>query len=145
MLAHLAQERRREPTLTEEVEHTDGAIMAGRIVGRAGELVASLSIGYSPRVLPVRQDSKLAEPPGNHRPKIGVRWDPHEAVSLPQLTILVPAANDEGVAQSLVVERDRHDVERVIGVQQQPAPVAPAARRHLSEPAGNTPGVEENG
>src|SRR6266487_3985618 len=99
MLAHLPQERGRESTLTEEVEHRDGAIMAGRIVGGAGKPVASLTIGYSLRALPIRQDGKLAEPPRYHRPKVRVRRDPQKAVSLSKLTILVPAGHDEGVAQ----------------------------------------------
>src|SRR5439155_16439821 len=98
MLAHLPEERGREPALSEEVEHRDGAIMAGRIVGRAGELVASLSIGYPLPALPVGQDAELVEPPRHHRPKLGVRREPQKAVSLPQLTVLVPAAHDEGVA-----------------------------------------------
>ncbi len=145
MLAHLPEECGREPALSEEIEHRDGAIMAGRIVGRAGELVASLSIGHPLPALPVGQDAELAEPPRHNRPKLGVRREPQKAVSLPQLTVLVPAAHDEGVAESLVGERDRHHVERVIRVHQQPASVTPAARRYVSEPTGDAPGVEEHG
>src|SRR5215204_2089084 len=145
MLAHLTQERRREPMLTEEVEHTDGAIMTRGIVGRAGELVASRSIGYPVRSLPVAQNGKLAEPPRHDRPQVGIRGDPQIAVSLPQLAILVTAAHNKGVAESLVSERDRYRVERVIRVHQEPAPMATAARRHLGEPTGNPHGVEENG
>ena len=124
------------PWSRKKLEDGCGAIVARGVVGRAREPIAFLPICDPLGSLPLGQRGELAEPSGHDRPKVVVGGDPQEAVALAELAVLVPAADDECVVESLVGERNRHDVERVVSVYQQARSMAAAARGHLGEPAG---------
>src|SRR5213593_4378156 len=95
MLAHLAQQRRREVVPLEELEHRCPPVVAGGVVGRTGE---SIGAGAVWDLTPDRrrgQQRKLTEPPGDHGPQRAARGHAQEAISFTQLAILVASADHE--------------------------------------------------
>src|SRR2546425_1998086 len=93
MLAHLAQQRRREVVALEELEHRGRPIVTGGVVGRTGEPIGAGPIWDLTGGRRRRQPRKLAEPPGDHGSQRAARGHPQEAVSLTQLAILVASAD----------------------------------------------------
>ena len=72
-----------QPLLGEEGEHAGGAVVARRVVGRAGEALGPAPVGDARRVVLVGQRAELRVPAGDRRAQVlGVRGQAQEAVAL---------------------------------------------------------------
>src|SRR5690606_17712348 len=97
VLTHLAEQLRRQAVLLEEREDLGRTVVAGRVVGRAGEAVGADAVGH-PAIPPFdRQRGELAEPAGDDGAQLAARRRAQERVALAELAVLVSAAGDERV------------------------------------------------
>src|SRR5213592_2653170 len=106
MLAHLAQQRRREVVLLEELEHRCPPVVAGGVVGRTREPIGAEAVWD---LTPGRRrghQRKLAEPPGDHGPRRTAHGHAQEAIPLTQLAILVTSADHERGFETFGPERE---------------------------------------
>src|SRR5690606_25943024 len=134
VLADFAEEFGGEAEFFEEVEDLGGAVMAGRVVGRAGEAVRARAVGDAASRW-IGHGAEFAEPAGHDGAERTRRRDPYEPVPLAQLAVLVAAAHDVGIFEPLVADGEGDDVEVVVCVDEEFGAV-PAARFHdVSEPA----------
>src|SRR2546428_2483013 len=137
MLADAPQELRRELLLAEEADPPGSAIVTGRIMGGPGEPSRPRAVRDGSRRLACGEHLELAEPTGDHRPQRAVRRDAEKTVALSQLAVLVAPTDDERSGELLLAKRERHDVERVVGVHQQLRTNLLAGIEYLAEARDN--------
>ena len=126
VLADFPEEVGTECSFFEEGEHIGGPVVTGGIVGGAGKSRVTLAVGHLGVSLRGRQVGELGKPSSHRRAQGASLREPQEAVALPQLAVLVPAADHIGIEQVVLHHRKGHHVQGVVGVDQQRYPAVPA-------------------
>src|SRR5262245_27125604 len=121
MLADRAQPLSGQALLGMKREHGGAAVVGNGIVSRASKPRGAAAVLDGllrlPRDGAARRE--LAEPAGQHRPELTPRRYAEETVALAELTVLVAAAGHERLGKSERADVEGHDVEMVIGVDEQ--------------------------
>ena len=102
MLADLAEQFGGQTMLCEEIEHRRGPVMAGWVVGGAGEAPRPGAVLHFTSEW-VGQCVELAIPAREDRSQLAVPRKAQEAVPLTELAVLVPAADDEGALKTFAL------------------------------------------
>ena len=144
MLADVAKERRIESFVCEEAKHRSPAIVARRIVRGAGETIAAGGVRHAMRGSRGFERAELAVPACHHWAQVTSFRQPKEAVAFAELAVFVAAAHYERIEQILCRERQRHDVELVVDVEQQMCAMPPAPCCHLAQAPRDAPRIEEH-
>ena len=129
-----AQEGRLQPVGFEELEHAAGPVVAGGVVGAAGEAGRRRTERDGVGLVVAREVVELGEPAGDDGAGVvAVRGDAQEGVALAELQVLVAAAGDPRPVQPELVDRERQGAEGVVGVDEQVGAVALAGRDECVE------------
>src|SRR5690349_17379919 len=119
MLVQLSQPLRSQLLLFEKLEYRGSSIMTREVVRRAGESRRAGTIYHRTTAGRATQIRELAEPARHHWPEVGVLRESQKRIAGPQLAVLVTAPDHVRALQPFLYERERHDVERMIGVHHQ--------------------------
>ena len=135
----------RQPLLVEERHDAGGAVMARRVVGRAREALGPAPVGDARGVVLVGQRAELRVPAGDRGAEVlGVRGQAQEAVALPELQVLVAAADHPGRPEPQLVEGEGDRAQRVVGVDDELRARTRARARESLEASDDVPGLEEH-
>src|SRR6266516_1422210 len=119
VVAQLTQSVWRELLLVEERKHRGRPVMTGGIVRRPGEARRPRAVMHQSFRRRLGQLGELAEPPRHDRAQRAVGGQAQKPVAAAQLAVLVAASDHVGGLEALLAERERDDVERVIGIDEQ--------------------------
>jgi hypothetical protein len=145
VLRDRAQELRRETSILEEVEDARRAVVTRRVVGRPGEAGSAAPVGNARRVVLGRQLLELGEPArvdGSHLFRL--RRQPQEAVALTELEVLVAAANDPGVLEPVLRDREGNCSQCVVDIDEKLGATLRAGPDELVQTGDDVRGLEED-